>query len=94
MLKSDTKCTACHDEADAPELLAIGKTRHGTAADARTPTCTKCHGESEAYLLNALNTKIRPKPDFNSSVRAGSIFSFSTGETFEKSDTVFTKRLN
>jgi DmsE family decaheme c-type cytochrome len=65
VLKGDAKCTACHDEADSPELLAIGKTRHGTVADVRTPTCTKCHGESEAHLLNAQDSKIRPKPDHN-----------------------------
>ena len=48
-LKGDARCTACHDEADSPELLAIGKTRHGTVADSRTPTCTSCHGNSEAH---------------------------------------------
>jgi DmsE family decaheme c-type cytochrome len=26
--------------------MPIGKTKHGTNADARTPTCTSCHGES------------------------------------------------
>ena len=25
VLKGDAKCTACHDEADAPELLGIGR---------------------------------------------------------------------
>jgi len=63
VLKGDAKCTSCHDEADAPGLLAIGKTKHGTVADSRTPTCTKCHGESEAHVLNAQDTKIRPKPE-------------------------------
>lgn len=33
VLKGDAKCTSCHDEADAPGLLAIGKTKHGTVAD-------------------------------------------------------------
>ena len=50
VLKGDAACTACHDEADGPELLAIGKTRHGTQADARTPTCTSCHGASKEHL--------------------------------------------
>lgn len=49
VLKDDAKCTRCHDEADAPELLRIGKTKHGTRADGRTPTCTNCHGESKAH---------------------------------------------
>ena len=57
ILKGDAKCTGCHDEADEPtsaatmlelnpSVLAIGKTKHGTLADKRTPTCTDCHGES------------------------------------------------
>ncbi len=50
VLNGDAKCTACHDEADAPGLLAIGKTRHGVRADGRTPTCASCHGESVAHL--------------------------------------------
>ena len=49
VLKGDAKCTECHDEADAPGLLHIGKTRHGVTADSRTPTCTKCHGESASH---------------------------------------------
>ena len=50
VLKGDAKCTACHDESDSPQVLAIGKTKHGTQADGRTPTCTSCHGESEGHL--------------------------------------------
>ncbi|TRZ65760.1 MAG: DmsE family decaheme c-type cytochrome [Rhodocyclaceae bacterium] len=50
VLKGDAKCTACHDEGDAPQVLLIGKTKHGTNADGRTPTCTSCHGSSEAHL--------------------------------------------
>lgn len=60
ILKGDAKCTGCHDEADEPTreatmlelnpgVLAIGKTKHGTTADKRTPTCTDCHGESEKH---------------------------------------------
>jgi DmsE family decaheme c-type cytochrome len=63
VLKGDTVCTACHDEADSPELLYIGRTRHGTAADSRTPTCTRCHGESKQHILNPGRTRLRPKPD-------------------------------
>lgn len=59
ILKGDAKCTGCHDEADdtkptmldlKPSVLAIGKTKHGTRADGRTPTCTDCHGESEQHV--------------------------------------------
>lgn len=59
LLKGDAKCTGCHDEADdtkptmldlKPSVLAIGKTKHGTNADGRTPTCTDCHGESEKHV--------------------------------------------
>ena len=49
-LKGDGRCTACHDEADGPELLRLGKTKHGTQADGRTPTCTSCHGDGEAHI--------------------------------------------
>lgn len=49
-LKEDARCTECHDEADAPELLAIGKTRHGMTGDSRTPTCTSCHGKSDKHV--------------------------------------------
>jgi len=62
VLKGDAACTACHDEADGPELLAIGKTRHGTQADARTPTCTSCHGLSKDHLGHKGSGK-PPKPD-------------------------------
>ena len=61
ILKGDAKCTGCHDEADEPTgsatmlelnpgVLAIGKTKHGTKADKRTPTCVDCHGESEKHV--------------------------------------------
>src|SRR5665647_305347 len=62
VLKGDAKCTRCHDESDAPAVLAIGKTRHGTNADGRTPTCTSCHGESDAHVNNQ-GGKERPKPE-------------------------------
>ena len=41
-----------------PGVLAIGKTKHGTRADARTPTCTSCHGASDAHTKRP-----RTKPD-------------------------------
>jgi DmsE family decaheme c-type cytochrome len=63
VLKGDAQCTSCHDESDAPELLAIGKTMHGTVADIRTPTCTACHGASERHVHKPKNTTVRPKPD-------------------------------
>ena len=50
VLKGDAVCTKCHDESDSPELLTIGKTKHGTQADSRTPTCTSCHGTSQNHL--------------------------------------------
>ena len=53
-LKGDARCTACHDEADAPELLRLGKTRHGTQVDSRTPTCTSCHGDGEAHIKDVI----------------------------------------
>jgi DmsE family decaheme c-type cytochrome len=71
VLNGDAKCTACHDEADdskptivelKPSILAIGKTKHGTRADSRTPTCTDCHGASEKHLNHKGSDK-PPKPD-------------------------------
>lgn len=62
VLKGDAVCTACHDEADSPELLAIGKTRHGTRADSRTPSCTSCHGKSKDHVDYKGSAK-PPKPD-------------------------------
>lgn len=67
LLKGDAKCTGCHDETDdsipsmlelRPSVLSIGKTKHGTKADGRTPTCTSCHGESEKHA----NHKGKDKP--------------------------------
>ncbi len=62
VLKGDAKCTACHDEADAPELLRVGKTKHGTVADGRTPSCTSCHGDSDKHAAYKGKDK-PPKPD-------------------------------
>jgi len=63
VLRGDAKCTRCHDEADNAPVLAIGKTRHGVMADTRTPTCTSCHGDSEAHINVPKEAKDRPKPD-------------------------------
>jgi len=52
-LKDDAKCTSCHDEADSPNLLYVGKTKHGTRADGRTPTCVNCHGDSDNHIKTA-----------------------------------------
>jgi DmsE family decaheme c-type cytochrome len=63
VLKGDAKCTRCHDAEDSPQILAIGKTKHGTLADGRTPTCTSCHGESESHVNKPANATERPHPD-------------------------------
>lgn len=65
VLIGDAKCTECHDESEKYPVLAIGKTRHGTKADARTPTCTSCHGESATHvkLPQGVAAKDRPKPE-------------------------------
>jgi len=63
VLKGDAKCTRCHDETEEYPVLAIGKTKHGTVADARTPTCTSCHGESEIHVSKPADAKERPKPE-------------------------------
>jgi len=63
VLRGDAKCTRCHDQEDSPQLLAIGKTRHGVKADQRTPSCVSCHGESDRHIDRPAGTKERPKPD-------------------------------
>ena len=62
-LRGDAKCTKCHDQNEAYPVLAIGQTKHGTKADGRTPTCTSCHGESDAHINKAADAKARARPD-------------------------------
>lgn len=63
VLKGDAVCTRCHDESEEYPVLAIGKTKHGTMADSRTPSCTSCHGESPTHVNKPADAKERPKPD-------------------------------
>ncbi len=63
VLKGDAQCTRCHGaDAESP-VLAIGKTKHGTMADGRTPTCTSCHGASETHINRPVGATERPRPD-------------------------------
>lgn len=62
VLIGDAVCTKCHDESEDYPVLAIGKTRHGVTADARTPSCTSCHGESAEHASKG-SDRNRPKPD-------------------------------
>ncbi len=66
VLRGDATCTRCHNEGDSYPVLAIGKTKHGTMADARTPSCTSCHGASEAHI----KAKGNDKPDILFSKKA------------------------
>lgn len=63
VLKGDAVCTRCHNEGDEYPVLAIAKTKHGTLADGRTPTCTSCHGVSDRHVNRPPDAKERPKPD-------------------------------
>ena len=63
VLNGDAQCTRCHNEGDEYPVLAIAKTKHGTMADARTPSCTSCHGASETHINRPANATERPKPD-------------------------------
>lgn len=63
VLRGDAKCTRCHDASDDTPVLAIGKTKHGTIADGRTPTCTSCHGESDTHINKPAGVTERPLPD-------------------------------
>jgi DmsE family decaheme c-type cytochrome len=62
VLNGDAKCTTCHDETDAPKVLQIGKTKHGTIADKRVGTCTSCHGGSEKHMADAGKGAKKPVP--------------------------------
>lgn len=65
VLKGDAVCTRCHDESDDFPVLSIAQTKHGVSADARTPTCISCHGESAQHLhVPAGQGGERPLPDF------------------------------
>jgi len=64
VLRGDAACVKCHDEDQAYPVLRIGKTRHGVMADKRTPTCTSCHGESDAHASEKEDEK-RPAPDIS-----------------------------
>ena len=63
VLKGDARCTRCHDASDDFPVLAIGKTKHGTVADGRTPTCSSCHGDSETHVNKPADAKERPRPE-------------------------------
>jgi DmsE family decaheme c-type cytochrome len=67
-LAKDAVCTRCHDETETKPILAIYQTRHGVKADARTPSCQSCHGESSRHLAGGKGegkdgTGSRPSPD-------------------------------
>lgn len=58
VLRGDAQCTTCHDENFRNGVvLGIGQTRHGVKSDARTPTCTTCHGASEKHRADPMATK-------------------------------------
>ncbi len=49
-LQKDADCTTCHNESWPKPVLAIYQTPHGNRADARTPGCRDCHGQSAAHI--------------------------------------------
>ena len=49
----DGVCTECHDPSAKKPILAIYQTRHGVKADAGTPACQDCHGESDIHVKDA-----------------------------------------
>ena len=61
--KEDAKCTKCHDESENAPILSIYQTKHGVKGDARTPSCTSCHGQSDKHLAGDKDGKGRPAPD-------------------------------
>jgi DmsE family decaheme c-type cytochrome len=68
LMPGDARCTRCHNDVsdgivENHPVLPIGRTRHGTAADARVPTCVACHGDSTAHVEGTRRGQ-RPLPDF------------------------------
>jgi DmsE family decaheme c-type cytochrome len=66
VMEGDARCTRCHsdvngDEVDNYPILPIARTKHGTKADSRTPTCVSCHGDSQKHLKQ--EGKVRALPD-------------------------------
>lgn len=66
IMEGDARCTRCHSDVNGDEIenypiLPIARTKHGTKADERTPTCVSCHGDSESHLKQ--KGKIRALPD-------------------------------
>lgn len=59
----DRLCLDCHDEMEAKPILSIYQTRHGVAADTRTPTCQACHGDSTAHAAKLPGGAKRPPSD-------------------------------
>ena len=57
VLQGDATCTRCHNAEDTSPVLAIGKTRHGTNADSRTPSCVSCHGASKEHMAKPTGAK-------------------------------------
>ena len=49
-IEKDAECTTCHNETWPKPVLAFYQTRHGNKADARTPGCRNCHGQSDGHL--------------------------------------------
>ncbi|HEY5762974.1 MAG TPA: DmsE family decaheme c-type cytochrome [Rhodocyclaceae bacterium] len=74
LMTGDAVCTRCHNDVsdgivDDYPVLSIGRTRHGVAADQRTPTCVACHGQSQDHIDNKREPGSgkrgqRPAPDF------------------------------
>jgi DmsE family decaheme c-type cytochrome len=60
---AEKKCEDCHGDDEA--VLPIGKTKHGTTADVRTPSCAACHGESEGH--KKASSKVKPDRTFSKS---------------------------
>jgi DmsE family decaheme c-type cytochrome len=60
-LAAEKKCADCHG--DDEQVLPIGKTKHGTAADNRTPLCVACHGTSEGHMNQS--SKVKPDRTFS-----------------------------
>lgn len=79
-LTGDAICTKCHDKNEEKPVLSIYATRHGVKADARTPSCQSCHGDSDAHVKNVEGLETRPAPDVLFGMRSGPNSSFGRSD--------------
>jgi DmsE family decaheme c-type cytochrome len=58
----DQQCASCHGSDE--HVMAITQTPHGSKGNKAGPTCTTCHGESQAHMQSG-NGSVKPDRTFS-----------------------------